>query len=139
MCTLHYTIKTNDQVSKKEIINRLWRGGTVRHNITEEEGTFSTVQTSLLSTPSLIRSEHFAMAFGQQADMTDLSATTTQPAGTDLDLAHHLGQVSLDSSPVLTAKTPKFTRKFSLRELEIQQTIGKREFVDINLGTVAFQ
>ena len=41
-------------------------------------------------------------------------------------LAHHLGQVSLDSSPVLTAKTPKFTRKYSLRELEIQQTIGWR-------------
>lgn len=59
------------------------------------------------------------MAFGQQEDMTDL--TQPGPAGSDLDLAHHLGQVSLDSSPVLTAKT----RKFSLRELEIQQTIGK--------------
>ena len=41
-----------------------------------------------------------------------------------------LGQVTLDpkleasnTSPVLTAK-PKFTRKYSLRELEIQQTIG---------------
>ena len=40
-------------------------------------------------------------------------------------LAHHLGQVSLESSPVLSAKTPKFTRKYSLRELEIQQTIGE--------------
>ena len=67
------------------------------------------------------------MAYGQQADMTDLSSTSQPgPAGADLDLAHHLGQVSLiDSSPVLTTRTPKYTRKFSLRELEIQQTIGK--------------
>lgn len=66
------------------------------------------------------------MAYGQQADMTDLSSTAQPgPAGADLDLAHHLGQVSLDSSPVLTPRAPKFTRKFSLRELEIQQTIGK--------------
>ncbi len=42
-----------------------------------------------------------------------------------------LGQVTLDpkldgsiNSPVLTAR-PKFTRKYSLRELEIQQTIGE--------------
>ena len=40
-------------------------------------------------------------------------------------LVRHFGQVSLDSSPVLTAKTPKFARKYSLRELEIQQTIGR--------------
>ena len=67
------------------------------------------------------------MAYGQQADMTDLSSTSSQAAagGADLDLAHHLGQVSLESSPVLTAKTPKYTRKFSLREMEIQQTIGE--------------
>ena len=68
------------------------------------------------------------MAYGQQADMTDLSSTSSQAtghSGADLDLAHHLGQVSLDSSPVLTAKAPKYTRKFSLREMEIQQTIGE--------------
>ena len=72
------------------------------------------------------------MAYGQQADMTDLSSTSSstaaagaQSGGADLDLAHHLGQVSLESSPVLTAKTPKYTRKFSLREMEIQQTIGE--------------
>lgn len=40
-------------------------------------------------------------------------------------LAHQLGQVSLDSSPVLSAKAPKFSRKYSLRELEIQQTLGE--------------
>ena len=47
-------------------------------------------------------------------------------------LAIHLGKVQLtDSSPVLTTKPPKFTRKYSLRDLEIQQTIGKlgRELV----------
>lgn len=40
------------------------------------------------------------------------------------DLARHLGQVSLESSPVLTPKEPRYARKFSLRDLEIQQTIG---------------
>ena len=41
-------------------------------------------------------------------------------------LAQKFGQsLNLDSSPVLTAKAPKFTRKYSLRELEIQQTIGE--------------
>jgi hypothetical protein len=40
------------------------------------------------------------------------------------ELARHLGQVSLESSPILSAREPKFARKFSLRELEIQQTIG---------------
>ncbi len=44
---------------------------------------------------------------------------------TTMDLARHLGQVSLDSSPVLGPREPKVQRKFSLRELEIQQTIGK--------------
>jgi len=58
-----------------------------------------------------------------------------QPEATDMGheataLAIHLGKVQLtDSSPVLTAKTPKFTRKYSLRELEIQQTIGRKESV----------
>ena len=70
------------------------------------------------------------------ADMTDLSTppggstmTTTsahEEAGAALahDLVHQLGQFSLDASPVLAAKAPKFARKYSLRELEIQQTIG---------------
>ena len=78
---------------------------------------------------SLVCSKKTAMAFGQQADMTDLSAATPSdspgPSSGAADLARHLGQVSLDSSPVLTPKPAKFTRKFSLRELEIQQTIGK--------------
>ena len=79
------------------------------------------------------------MAYIAESDMTDLSSTSgssdspaglqissmAQPMASALDLAHHLGQVSLDSSPVLVAKTPKFTRKYSLRELEIQQTIGE--------------
>ncbi len=70
------------------------------------------------------------------ADMADLSTpgSSTIPtsaheaAGAALahDLVHQLGQFSLDSSPVLTAKqAPKFARKYSLRELEIQQTIGE--------------
>jgi protein kinase X len=44
------------------------------------------------------------------------------------ELARHLGQVSLESSPILSAREPKFARKFSLRELEIQQTIGTGTF-----------
>lgn len=81
------------------------------------------------------------MAYVGESEMTDLSSTSgSSEAGASnsiqmssqaptamasaLDLAHHLGQVSLDSSPVLTAKSPKFARKYSLRELEIQQTIG---------------
>lgn len=68
------------------------------------------------------------------ADMTDLSTpgsstmitSAHEAAGAALahDLVHQLGQFSLDSSPVLTPKTPKFARKYSLRDLEIQQTIG---------------
>ena len=80
------------------------------------------------------------MAYGgipNHTDMADLStsgsstmATTTsahEEAGAALahDLVHQLGQFSLDSSPVLPAKAPKFARKYSLRELEIQQTIGE--------------
>ncbi len=79
------------------------------------------------------------MAYVGESEMTDLSSTSgSSEAGASsdlqissqahtasaLDLAHHLGQVSLDSSPVLTAKAQKFTRKYSLRDLEIQQTIG---------------
>lgn len=43
---------------------------------------------------------------------------------TPTDLAKHLGQVSLDSSPVLAPREPKIQKKFNLRELEIQQTVG---------------
>lgn len=62
-------------------------------------------------------------------DMTDLSGTTSahEEAGAALahDLVRQLGQFSLNSSPALTAKAPKFARKYALRELEIQQTIGE--------------
>ena len=64
------------------------------------------------------------------SEMTDLTGNSTM-AGTEVyeetgaavaqDLVHQLGQFSLDSSPVLATKTP---RKYALRELEIQQTIG---------------
>ena len=77
------------------------------------------------------------MAYVGESEMTDLSstsgssepnslslATQSQPMATATELAHHLGQVSLDSSPGLTPKVPKYTRKHSLKELEIQQTIG---------------
>ena len=83
-----------------------------------------------------------AMAYGGvpnhtdlTTDMADLSTpgSSTMPssahetAGAALahDLVHQLGQFSLDSSPVLASKTPKFARKYTLRELEIQQTIGE--------------
>ena len=69
------------------------------------------------------------------ADMAGLSTpgSSTMPtsaheetgAALARDLVHQLGQFSLDSSPVLAAKAPKFARKYSLRELEIQQTIGE--------------
>ena len=39
-------------------------------------------------------------------------------------LAHHLGQVTLDSSPMLPTKLSKPARNYSLRELEILATIG---------------
>ena len=39
-------------------------------------------------------------------------------------LAHHLGQVSLDSSPMLPTRLSKPARNYSLRELEIMATIG---------------
>lgn len=61
------------------------------------------------------------MACGHQSEM-DIESASHEAAA---KLAQELGQFTLDSSPVLTAKTPKFTRKYSLRELEIQQTIGK--------------
>ncbi len=73
------------------------------------------------------------MAYGEVpeiGDITDMSTpgTSTIPenapeatgAAIAYDLVKQLGQFSLESSPVLTAKT----RKYSLRELEIQQTIG---------------
>ena len=71
------------------------------------------------------------------ADMTDLSSagnsimpnSAHEEAGAALafDLVQQLGQVRLEPSPVLAAKSSKYTRKYSLRELEIQQTIGKGE------------
>lgn len=54
--------------------------------------------------------------------MTDLTEDGEQMA---TDLAKHLGQVSLDSSsPVLSSREPRTAGKYSLRELEIMQTIG---------------
>lgn len=64
------------------------------------------------------------MAFGGPGVPVYGSSTAAQEA-TASQLAHTLGQVSLESSPGLSPKTPKFTRKYSLRELEIQQTIGE--------------
>lgn len=55
--------------------------------------------------------------------MTTLSAHEEAGAALAHDLVRQLGQFSLDSSPVLTAK--KYARKYSLRDLEIQQTIGE--------------
>ena len=70
---------------------------------------------------------HTDIAAGMTNLSTPGSSTASEQTGAALahDLVHQLGQFSLDSSPVLTAKTPKFARKYSLRELEIQQTIGK--------------
>ena len=55
---------------------------------------------------------------------------------TTMDLARHLGQVSLDSSPVLGPREPKVQKKFCLRELEIQQTIGNYGYISISLITL---
>lgn len=71
------------------------------------------------------------------ADMTDLSTagngimpvnSAHEEAGAALafDLVQQLGQVRLEPSPALAAKSSKYTRKYSLRELEIQQTIGRQ-------------
>ena len=79
------------------------------------------------------------MAFGgvpiNHSEMTDLSEPETSGvtssahdvAGAALahDLVHQLGQFSLDSSPVIT---PKVSKKFFLKDLEIQQTIGRLLF-----------
>jgi len=46
------------------------------------------------------------------------------------ELAHHLGQVSLDASPILPVKVIKPARNFSLRNLEIMATIGNNSFSD---------
>ena len=40
-------------------------------------------------------------------------------------LAHHLGKVSLDGGNQVMPVKPKFTRKYCLGDLEIQQTIGE--------------
>lgn len=68
------------------------------------------------------------------ADMTDLSSagnsimpnSAHEETGAALafDLVQQLGQVRLEPNPVLAAKS-KYARKYSLRELEIQQTIGE--------------
>ena len=56
--------------------------------------------------------------------MADLTEDVERMA-TD-DLARHLGQVSLDSSsPSLPSREQRSATKFSLRELEIMQTIGE--------------
>lgn len=56
-------------------------------------------------------------------EMTDLTEEEEQMA---TDLAKHLGQVSLaSSSPELPSKESRVGHKFSLRELEIMQTIGE--------------
>ena len=57
------------------------------------------------------------------------TSTTTDSVAAS-ELARHLGQVSLESSPILSgagSREARYTRKFSLRELEIQQTIGKAQ------------
>ena len=52
------------------------------------------------------------------------SSSNDVSTANDLDLAHHFGQVSLDSSPMLPVKVTKPVRNYSLRELEIMATIG---------------
>lgn len=66
-----------------------------------------------------------------QTVLPPATSTTTDSMAAS-ELARHLGQVSLESSPILSgagsragSREPRFARKFSLRELEIQQTIGK--------------
>jgi len=44
------------------------------------------------------------------------------------ELANHLGQVSLDASPILPAKVIKPARSYSLKQLEIMATIGNNGF-----------
>ena len=71
------------------------------------------------------RMQHQTVLPAQTSTTTDSLAAT--------ELARHLGQVSLESSPILSgagSREARFTRKFSLRELEIQQTIGKSIIID---------
>ena len=59
------------------------------------------------------------MACGEE--MTDL----TEEEGAQ-PLMGAIARLSLmDSSPAMAPKEPRFARKFSLRELEIQQTVGE--------------
>lgn len=60
------------------------------------------------------------MACGEE--MTDL----TEEEGDQIVMGA-IARLSLDSSPVLAPKEPRFAKKFSLRELEIQQTVGESE------------
>ena len=53
-------------------------------------------------------------------EMTDLTEE-----GDAQPLMGAIARLSLDSSPALAPKEPRFARKFSLRELEIQQTVGE--------------
>ena len=60
---------------------------------------------------------NYIMAFGgPPSSSNDISTANA--------LANHLGQVSLDSSPMLLPKLSKPARNYSLRELEILATIG---------------
>lgn len=61
------------------------------------------------------------MAFGGSPSSEPSSSNDSSTANA---LAHHLGQVSLDSSPILGTKLSKPARNYSLRELEIMATIG---------------
>ena len=80
------------------------------------------------------------MAYGgEMTDLTDEDDEKMQFQPPDMntgsslmstaELAHHLGQVSLESSPVLTSRASRRTEKYSLRDLEIQQTIGVCIFI----------
>ncbi|XP_065888744.1 cAMP-dependent protein kinase catalytic subunit PRKX-like [Dysidea avara] len=60
------------------------------------------------------------MACGGPSSSSDNSLTN--------ELAHHLGQVSLDASPILPAKVTKPVRNYSLKQLEIMATIGTGTF-----------
>ena len=53
-------------------------------------------------------------------EMTDL----TEEGGAQ-PLMGAIARLSLDPIPSLASKEPRLARKFSLRELEIQQTVGE--------------
>ena len=66
---------------------------------------------------------------GDEEEVMQHQSVNLSDSTTATDLARHLGQVSLESSPVLSHKETRYARKFSLRELEIQQTIGVLYFL----------